>query len=310
VSRASARPDAVTRPARPGRVEIVAVGLLFAAILVATFTTYARVPADELYHVSDGGLRGGLGRALVELNFPDGLIAVPLALVALDVLRARWAAVTASLAIAMCLVTALPRVVDKADLDAKPVNAVPAVGVGLTIILLAAALPRLRGFAPRLPGDPARLVLAVALAVAASPYVFAELGLYAPDPILADERTPGKDIAAVHLGSHEGMDGTLLALGVLALSRLPPWFAGRRLAIVTSTALAVLLAYGVANLIQDDWLEQVVKRGWTAREIPSFVAPQLSVGWALVVAAAIAVEFLWFRRERRAIAEEPPDVHV
>lgn len=313
MSRVSARPgpDAVTRPARPGRVEIVAVGLLFAAILIATFTTYARVPADELYHVSDGGLRGGLGRALVELNFPDGLIAIPLALVALDVLRARrWAAVTASLAIAMCLVTALPGVVDKADLDAKPVNAVPAAGVGLTIILLAAALPRLRGLAPRLPGDPARVALAVALAVAAIPYVFAELGMYAPDPILADERTPGKDIAAVHLGSHEGMDGTLLALGALALSRLPPWFAGRRRAIVTSTVLALLLAYGVANLIQDDWLEQVVKRGWTAREIPSFVTPQLSVGWALVVAAAIAVEVLWFRRERRAIAEEPPDVHV
>jgi hypothetical protein len=304
VSRASARPgpDAATRPARPGRVEILAVGLLFAAILVATFTTYARVPADELYHVSDGGLRGGLGRALVELNFPDGLIAVPLALVALDVLRTRWAAVLASVAIATCLVTTLPHVVDKADLDAKPVNAVPAAGVSLTIILLAAALPRLRGLAPRLPGDPARLALALALAVAAIPYIFAELGLYAPDPILADERTPGDDIAAVHLGSHEGMDGALLALGALALSRLPTWFAGRRLAIVTSTALALLLAYGVANLIQDDWLEQVVKRGWTAREIPSFVAPQLSLGWALVVAAAIAVEFLWFRRERRAIA--------
>lgn len=63
--------------------------------------------------------------------------------------------------------------------------------------------------------------------------------------------------------------------------------------------LALLLAYGIANLVQDDWLEQVVKRGWTSANIRSFVEPQLSVGWALVVVAGIAVELLWFRPERR-----------
>jgi len=295
-----------SRHAGPGRREIAWVCLLFGTILVATLVTYARVSPDELYHVSEGGLAGGLGRALVELNFPGAIIAIPLALVALDVLRTRWAAVATAIAVAACLVTAVPGVVDRGDLGAKPVNAIPAAGVALTLVLVVAALPGLARATPRLPGDPIRVALAAALAVAAVPYAFAELGFYAPDPILADEPTPGENIAAVHLGSHEGMDGALLALGALALSRLPPWFAGRRLATTASTVLALLLVYGVANLVQDDWLEQVVKRGWTDSRIPSFAPPQLSFGWGLIVAAGIAVELLWFRRERRAALLSAP----
>ncbi|HET7856955.1 MAG TPA: hypothetical protein VFL41_10905 [Gaiellaceae bacterium] len=171
----------------------------------------------------------------------------------------------------------------------------------MAIALLALAFRRAAWEVPRLPGDPLRVALAAALALAAIPYGFAELGFYAPDPILADEPTPGEDITAVHLGSHEGMDGALLAVAALALSRLLPWLVGRRLVAAISIALAVLLAYGVANVVQDDWLEQVVKRGWTDWRIPTFVRPQLAPAWALVVAAAIAVESLWFRPERRAV---------
>ena len=275
--------------------------LLFGAVLAATVVTYARLPPDDLYSVSQGGLAGGLGRGLVEINFPISLIAIPMALLAVDVLRRPWATALAAIAIVACLVTTLPGVIEKLDLDAKPVNAIPAAGVALTIALIAAAFGSLRGRAPRLWCDPVRVVLAAGIAVAAIPYLFAELGFYAPDPILADEPTPGEDIAAVHLGSHEGMDGALLALGALALSRLLPWFVRRSLAAAVSAALAFLLAYGLANLVQDDWLEQVVKRGWTDHSIPSFVAPQLSLGWALVIATAIAIEVLWLRRERRAV---------
>ena len=276
-------------------------GALFATILVLTFITYSRIPPADLYHVSVDGPAGGLGRALVELNFPDALLAVPLALLAVDVLRTRWASIAAAVAIVLCLVVAVPGVVDQDDLDAKAVNAIPALGVGLTAALVALAFRRLGWSRTRLRGDPARLVLGLLLAVGMIPYVFAELGFYAPDPIMADEPTPWEPIAAVHLGSHEGMDGALLALAVLALSRLTPWFTGRRLATVTSVLLAFLLSYGVANLIEDDWLEQVAKRGWTDHRIPSLVRPQLSIGWALIVVGAIAVEFAWFRRERRAL---------
>jgi hypothetical protein len=66
---------------------------MFAAVLLITFVTYARVPPAELYHVSRDGLAGGLGRALVELNYPDALAAVPLALIAADALRTTWSAV-------------------------------------------------------------------------------------------------------------------------------------------------------------------------------------------------------------------------
>jgi hypothetical protein len=285
---------------RPGRRELIGVGALYLAVLVATVVTYARIPSEDLYNVSVDGLAGGLGRGLVELNFPDALIAVPLALIAVDVLRTPWAFGVGAVAIAASLVTVVPGVVDQGDLDARPVNVIPAAGVVATVVLLVASLPRLTRATPRLPGDPARAVLVVLLAVGVVPYVFAELGFYAPDPLLADEPSPHEDIAAVHYGSHEGMDGALLALAALALSRLTPWFTGKRAAAVTSALLAFLLAYGFGNLLEDDWLEQVVKRGWTEHAIPSVVRPQLSVAWLLIAAAAVAVELLWFRRERRA----------
>ncbi|MGZ8694995.1 MAG: hypothetical protein ACXWYS_06095, partial [Gaiellaceae bacterium] len=135
---------------RPGRIELVAVGALFGAILVATLVTYARLAPAELYHVSDDSLAGGLSRALVELNFPDALVAVPLALIAVDVLRARWAAVLGGAALAACLVTAWPGVVDADDLDAKAINAVPAAGVVLTTVLVALAAARLQAARARL----------------------------------------------------------------------------------------------------------------------------------------------------------------
>lgn len=273
-------------------------GAAFGAVLVATLVTYARLPAADLYHVSREGLGGGASRALVELNFPIAIVAVPVALIVADVLGERpWDSI-AAVAVAACLVTALPGVVDPDDLDATALNVIPALGVVLTVALVAKAWPLLGRATPRLGGDPLRVVLAVAILVAIVPWAFAELGFYAPDPLMADEPTPGEPIAAVHLGSHEGMDGALLALGALALSRLTPALARPRLRAAVSVILALLLAYGIANVVQDDWHEQVVKRGWIDAKLESFVQPQLTVRWAVVVAAGIAIEWLWFRRER------------
>ena len=289
----------MTTRLRPGRRELLAVGLLFAAVLVVTFVTYSRVAHSELYNVTLDGLVGGLSRALWEVNFPDALVAVPLSLLAVDVLGARWSRIAAAVAVAACIVVAVPGVIDQKHIEAKPVNAIPALGVALTLGLLVAAWPRLSATAvPRLRGDAGRAVLAVVLVIAAFPYWFAELGFYAPDPILADEPSPNEDIAAVHLGSHEGMDGTFVALAVLALSRLTPTFRGRRLAAWTSSILAGLLAWGVANLVADDWLEQVWKRGWTSHKIPSLVRPQISLGWLAILVGGAAIELFWFRRER------------
>jgi hypothetical protein len=68
--------------------------------------------------------------------------------------------------------------------------------------------------------------------------------------------------------------------------------------VLASAYVALMLAYGVANAVQDFWLEQVVKRGWTDHALPSFLRPQLSLGWAAMIASAVAIELVWFRRER------------
>jgi hypothetical protein len=60
-----------------------------------------------------------------------------------------------------------------------------------------------------------------------------------------------------------------------------------------------MLVYGASNAVQDDWHEQLVKRGTTDLKIPSVLNPGLTVAWGLVVLAAVAVELAWFRRERR-----------
>ncbi|MBD0330122.1 MAG: hypothetical protein ICV64_08470 [Thermoleophilia bacterium] len=229
-------------------------------------------------------------------NYPTALLAVPVALLAADRLRPSRVALAAALtAAALCLAT--PFTVEQADLDARPRNAIPALGVALTIALVVRAWRRFPRGGGRLAGDGVRIVLALAAGVLAIPWMFAELGFYAPDPILADERPPGEQLAAVHLGRHHGMDGVLVALGALAFSRALPAARGA-LREAASLLLALALAYGVANAVQDAWLEQVEKRGWVDWGLASVTVPSLTPRWALIVAAALAVHFLWFRRER------------
>jgi hypothetical protein len=279
--------------------EIRAVWALFGAATLAVLVTYARLPPADLYHTSEDGLTGGVGRALVFVNFPTALAAVAILLLC----AGRSPRLTA-LGIALCLVVVIPGVVDQDDLDAKPINALPAAGVAIALaVSLFRASNRLLQGRPERRGDRLRVALAVAIVVLGIPWLFAESGFYAPDPIFADERpeATGSDeetLAAVHLGHHHGTDGVLLTLAALLLSRTLGSLSGRRQALA-SAYLALMLAYGVANAVQDFWLEQVVKRGWTDHALPSFVRPQLSLGWAAMLAAAALIEVLWFSRERR-----------
>ncbi len=246
-------------------------------------------------------MRGGLGRALVELNFPIALIALGLLTVAANALldtHRRLVLWVSAIAIPLCALTAV--VVDQGDLDAAPRNALPAIGVALVAALTAVAV-RTAGVhaTPGASGDRLRIVLAVLLALIAVPWVFALAGFYAPDPIYADEPSPGEPIAAVHLGGHHGFYGVLFALTGLALSRALPSFRHRRLTAASSAVLALAVAYGFANTIQDFTLEQLWKRGTIDWKPQSVVLPSLTWGWLIVLAAAAAVEILWFRRERR-----------
>jgi hypothetical protein len=92
-------------------------------------------------------------------------------------------------------------------------------------------------------------------------------------------------LIAVHLGHHHGLDGTLLALAALALSRIVSQ-ASRRVRPVLAFYLALMLVYGLANALQDFWLEQLVKRGTTSLELPEMTRPGFTPAWAAIVAAA------------------------
>ena len=57
-----------------------------------------------------------------------------------------------------------------------------------------------------------------------------------------------------------------------------------------------MLAYGVGNVANDFWLEQVVKRGWTDTSLPNVLEPRLTPAWGVLLAAAA---LLWLGVERR-----------
>jgi uncharacterized membrane protein len=298
---------------RPGLAEVGVVWTLLGLVALATVVTYARLPPEQLYHVSESGIAGGLGRALVFVNFPVAIAAIATLPVVVDRLRGGAIVVaSATAAAALCAVVVIPGVVDQADLDAKAVNAVPAVGVAIAVGLFVPALARggLRARRPFERADWLRLGLAALLVVAAIPWICAELGFYASDlPVvgrlfLAEQVRPNpggaeQTLHAVHLGRHHGMDGTLLALTGLALSRVVPDIAGRAGRRLLALAVSALFVYGVLNAAQDDWFEQVVKRGWTDAALPSFLRPGLNAAWAFLLAAAAVVYAVVGRRLAR-----------
>lgn len=271
--------------------------LTFALVTVEVFVTYARLPWNELYHVTGSGLGGGASRALLFLNFPVALAAIAVLLVLLDRLSSyldRWLAL---LAIELCAVMVWPGVVNQGKLDARPINAVPAIGVALAFALTIRGCGRglVGRFEPR-RGDRLRLAASVVLAAFALPWMAVDLGfsftdlpllgsLYQTGELRTQPNVPGFH-PAVHLGHHHGMYGTLLVLTALLLSRLVPSVANRWLRGLLGAYLALMAFYGLGNIANDFWLEQVVKRGWTLWQVPDVTTPKASVAWLLIVIAA------------------------
>jgi hypothetical protein len=265
--------------------EVVAVGALFAIVAAEILVTYGRLPASELYHVSGTGLEGGASRVLVFLNFPTALVAVAVLMLAYE--RAR---VVAVVGIALCAVVVAPGVVSQADLDAKWINAVPALGVALAVALSAGAPARP---APHTRADGVRIGIALCALALAVPWLAADLGLsfngvpplgtlWQSGELRTQPGLPGLH-PAVHHGHHHGMDGALLVWSALVLSRV----AGQRR--LLGAYLALMLAYGLGEIANDFWLEQVVKRGWAAWSIPDVTRPSLSVAWGVILLGASAV---------------------
>ena len=57
-----------------------------------------------------------------------------------------------------------------------------------------------------------------------------------------------------------------------------------------------MLAYGVANIANDFWHEQIVKRGWVSWEVPSALSLGLHPIWLLVLGGAGLLWALGFAR--------------
>jgi len=284
---------------RPGLAEVLATWLLYGAVAVAILITYSRLPPTDFYNVSGEGVRAGAGRVLVFLNYPVALVAIALLAVLAERLRGRLA-VVAVFAAVLCAVVFWPGVVEQSDLDAKPVNAVPALGVLVALVLTGVALARggigaSRSFGG--PWDVVRVVTAVLLLLVALPWLFADVGVYVArvpglgffmsDEVLPEPGQPR--LRAVHLGHHHGLDGILLALTAMALSRVVPAMRTQPLRLALGFYVSLMFVYGLAIALEDFWLEQLVKRGTTSLRIPSMTVPEVSWAWAAILVAALLI---------------------
>ena len=249
--------------------------------------TYSRVPPERLYHVTRHGPAGGLSRALVFVDFPGALVALALLVVTAGSFRGARARRVAVVAALLCASVAVPGVIDQDHLDARPISVVPAIGV-----LLALALTWRRPLPLRPTGRDA--AVAAALAVLSLPWIAAQAGLSLPGRVFLTRtlvREPGEVglVPAVHLGDHHGLSAAMLVVTALVLWPLARNAgAGRGSGRGARGYLALLLAYGLVNMVQDAWGEQVVARGWTGRAIPDALEPAASAVWLVIVLLALA----------------------
>lgn len=284
----------------PGLTGAIVVWALFGLVAACILVTYSWVPPEELYNVTGEGLAGGLSRVLVFLNYPTALMAIAVLALVTDRMGARWPAL---LALGLCLVILIPGVVDEEDLDAKWINVLPALGVAIALAMtIWAVRASWIGGARRAPGDRARIVVAGALVFLALPWIFAEIGVYIGDvpglnSIFRSEQVY-EGHASVHLGEHHGFHGLLLVLTALLLTRELGRMRATRLRTGLALYLSLMIPYGLGNMANDAWLEQVVKRGWTSWQIPDMIRPGFTWMWAVTIAAGAAVYLAFWRRYR------------
>lgn len=289
------------------------VWLLFGLTTVAVFVTYWRLPPTELWKTTHGGFVGGAGRAFVFLSFSAAVVAPAVLAIVWDRLEDRSARALAVVAFVLCATVAIPGVQTQNDLDPKWANAPQVVGVALAVLLTAWATRRGRQVTTHTSraGDRARLAVGALSLLFAAPYIAAELGFFLDGvPLLGwffqtgaikPEPGGGYSHAAVHHGHHHGMDGFLLAVSALLLSRLVGGIRSRGLRAATAFYLSLMLVYGLTNQAEDLWIEQVAKRGWTNWLIPNVLQPKLSLAWlAMLIVAA-----LFYRTMFRPAASAP-----
>jgi len=293
------------------------VWLLFGLATVAVVETYWRIPPAQLWKVSNSGFVGGIGRALVFVSFSAALAAIAVLPIVVDRLESRLAASLGIVAAVLCATVAWPGVQTPGDLDPKWSNGLAVAGVALAVVLSGWATLHGRPERPRTSaaGDRARLVVGAIVLFFAAPYIVAELGFFLDGvPLLGwifqtgaikPEPGSGNLHAAVHHGHHHGLDGFLLVVTALLLSRLLGGIRRPVLRTVTAAYLALMVVYGLTNMANDLWIEQVVKRGWTSWQIPDVLRPEASAAWAAMLAVAALFYFMFFRTRSQARASPP-----
>lgn len=287
--------------------EVWVVWFLFGLTSVAVFETYWRIPPRELWKVMNTGFVGGAGRAFVFLSFSAALAAVAVLGIVVDRLDNRRAGLIGLAAAVLCATVAYPGVQTESHLDPKWSNTYAVVGVVLAVALSVWATRRGRPERARTTraGDRARLVVGGVSLFFAAPYFAAELGFFLDGvPVLGSIFQTGKitpepgsgDLhAAVHHGHHHGMDGFLLAVTAVLLSRQLGGIRRPVLRTLTAVYLSLMLVYGLTNQVQDLWTEQIVKRDWTTRQIPNVLHPTASAAWAAMIAVAVLFYVALFR---------------
>jgi uncharacterized membrane protein len=283
------------------------VWLLFVLVAVAVFETYWRLPPSETWKVTGSGLDGGASRAFVFLSFSAAVAAPPVLAIVVDRLDDARATVAGVVAFLLCATVAIPGVQTPNHLDAKWSQLPAVLGVFLSVALTVWAMQSGRAERARTgrAADRVRLAAAALLLLAAAPYIAAELGFFLDGvPVLGwifqtgrirPEPGAGYSHAAVHHGHHHGLDGFLLAIGVLLLSRLTGTIRRPLLRSATAAYLSLMLVYGLTNMANDLWTEQVVKRGWTGWQIPDVLQPSASAAWAAMIAVAALFYLALFR---------------
>jgi hypothetical protein len=287
--------------------EIWLIWLLFGLVGSAVFVTYWRLPPAALWKVTHSGFIGGAGRLFVFLSFSAAVVAPAILAVVADRLDDRRAETVAIVSFLLCATVAIPGVQTPSHLDPKWANLPAVIGVVLAVTLSVWASRRGRSEPVRTSrvGDRARLIVGAVVLFFTAPYIAAELGFFLDGvPVLgwifqtgAIRLEPGAGYyhAAVHHGHHHGMDGFLLAVSVLLLSRLTGGIRRPVLRRVTAFYLSLMLVYGLTNEANDLWLEQVVKRGWTSWQIPDVLQPAASTAWAAMIVVAVLFYLTLFR---------------
>ena len=295
---------------RPGLREVWVVWGLYGLAAAAIFATYSRVSVGDLYNVSASGRSGGAGRVVVFLNFSTALAAIALVPVVASVARRRWVSALATVAVVLCAAVVWPGVVDQADLDVRWVNTIAAAGVVVALVLTA-AVSALEGIGPstRVTRDRLRVIAAIVLILVALPWIVAEAGfLIGKWPVFGSIYYSDEWYApfgharlhrAVHVGHHHGLDGMLLVLTATLVSRTLGRI-DRPLRGLLGAYLALLTVYGLANLANDFWLEQLVKRGVTNRQIPSMLVPSANLPWLVLLVLGLVTYLLFFRYQAPA----------